>query len=114
MIGLSGRVATARILYAPALDVGFVRVYNAANGTEHPEDLPIDCIGVLHGLPNITTARLEREIAPENPKLALLTLVLAHDVPRATRTVEPWLHHSNEAISSLAADLTSWLSDLEA
>jgi hypothetical protein len=111
LVGLQGRVVTARIAYAAAPDAGFVRAYNAAHGTEHPEDLPVDCVGLVHELPNVTPGRLDRDIGLGRGNLPLLGLVLAHDVPRAKQAMERWLHHPSESVSGPAAEVMRWLSD---
>ena len=111
-----GRVVTARLQYAPSPDAEIVRHYNLRHGKAFPEDIPVDVIGALYDMPNLSPSLLEREIRTgSEPQfhLAALALTLAHDPSRAQAAMRSWSLDMREDLSRLAQDLQRWLSQME-
>jgi hypothetical protein len=112
---LEGRIVTVRVQYGAAPDEEIVRRYNLVHGTALPDDLPVDVIGALYGLPNLSPRLIEREIREgKEPTfmLALLALTLAYDSERAQAAMRTWSLHPRADLSRLAEELLGWLSQL--
>ena len=106
---LPGRILIARVEYEPADDRAVVRKYNQWASTQHPEELPLDVVGCLHRLLNLSAERLWASIEhdPEPAVAMLFASLLDFPRPRATlERLQPYLDHPE--LGAPAQDLVQW------
>jgi hypothetical protein len=111
-----GRIVVARLHYAPASDAELVRGYNIANGKDFPENLPVDVVGALHGMPSLPPRLVEEQIRTGSEPtfmLGVLALVLANDPERAQAAMRSMCNDPSEQLSRLARELLHWLLELQ-